>query len=366
MMDEECFDEAALFSTFDAVKDAEQNVTTTRSKKKVDVTSSTELDSLKQENKLLKKVLRKIAPTSLQDNGNPVATLVYFDSPVCPREKRGNIEESIKLFTHATDKHGPDKCDLNSSSSLENRSSFWEAFSLAHGKPGSLQQENEKLLEYADFSGIPVGSVQYFSLFCLDSFGSSVVDLSPWQPSYERAYHKILPDDGKAGVRQRRTCFNCDGDHKLQDCPKPRDLVKISAKRKEFMEKFPSGQEARYHVDKVEKFKHLMPGKVSDNLREALGFSGHEVLPFIYRMRMLGYPPGWLPGDQDSGIVMYGKEGKEEESNGKGKSSNPDQFVQFPGFNVPLPTGKLLNLFFLFVLIAHDAIGTVVQLFDKC
>lgn len=344
-MDEECFDEATLFSTFDAVKDAEEKVIiSTRSKKNVHDTSSTELDSLKQENKLLKKVLRKIAPTSLQDDGNPVATIVYFDSPAFLREKRCDIEESIKHITCETDKHGGDKCDLNSSSSSENRSSFWQAFSLAHGKSGRLQQENEKLLE-CDFSSIPVGSVQYFSLFCLDSFGSSVVDLSPCQPSYERVYHKVLPNDGTAGVRQKRTCFNCDGDHKLQECQKPRDLVKINAKRQEFNEKFSSfGQEARYHADKMEKFKHLVPGKVSDNLRVALGLSGHDVPPFVYRMRMLGYPPGWLPGDQDSGIVMYGKEGKTEESNGEGKSSNPDQFVQFPGFNVLLPRGKLFNL----------------------
>lgn len=342
-MDEGRFDEATLFSTFDSVEDVKQNVITTRPMRK-ESTSPTELDSLKQENKLLKKVLQKIAPSSCQDNENPVATVVYFDSPASSRSKRVNIEEWMKQVTHETGNHVTDECDLSNGWSSENRSSFWEAFSIAQGKrPGPCEQEDGKLLEHG-FPGIPVGSVQYFSLFCLDSFGSTVVDLSPQQHVYEQVYHKVLPNDGsvKSG-RQQRTCFNCEGDHKLQDCQKPRDLVKISAKRQEFMEKFssPFGQEARYHADKAEKFSHLVPGKVSDNLREALGLCGQDAPPFIYRMRMLGYPPGWVPGDQDSGIVLYGKEGKADESDGnhKEKSSNPSQFVLFPGFNVPLPKG---------------------------
>ena len=37
-----------------------------------------------------------------------------------------------------------------------------------------------------------------------------------------------------------------------------------------------------------------MPGKISDQLREALGINENQLPPFIYIMRKYGYPKGWL------------------------------------------------------------------------
>nr|5LXR_B Chain B, Zinc finger CCHC domain-containing protein 8 [Homo sapiens]5LXY_C Chain C, Zinc finger CCHC domain-containing protein 8 [Homo sapiens]5LXY_D Chain D, Zinc finger CCHC domain-containing protein 8 [Homo sapiens]5LXY_F Chain F, Zinc finger CCHC domain-containing protein 8 [Homo sapiens]5LXY_H Chain H, Zinc finger CCHC domain-containing protein 8 [Homo sapiens]5LXY_J Chain J, Zinc finger CCHC domain-containing protein 8 [Homo sapiens]5LXY_L Chain L, Zinc finger CCHC domain-containing len=36
------------------------------------------------------------------------------------------------------------------------------------------------------------------------------------------------------------------------------------------------------------------PGVISEELQDALGVTDKSLPPFIYRMRQLGYPPGWL------------------------------------------------------------------------
>lgn len=50
----------------------------------------------------------------------------------------------------------------------------------------------------------------------------------------------------------------------------------------------------RYHEDGENKFGHFQPGKLSENLRYALGLRPNQLPIFVYRMRVLGYPPGWL------------------------------------------------------------------------
>ena len=82
---------------------------------------------------------------------------------------------------------------------------------------------------------------------------------------------------------------------------------------------------SRYHEDEPQKFGHLTPGLPSDKLREALGLRKDEAPKYIYLMRELGYPPGWLKHAeiQSSGISLYhegrkmtgGEEGEVEESN---------------------------------------------------
>lgn len=45
----------------------------------------------------------------------------------------------------------------------------------------------------------------------------------------------------------------------------------------------------------------------SQELLDALGVSANKVPPFIYRMRELGYPPGWLKEaeEENSGLQLY-------------------------------------------------------------
>lgn len=45
----------------------------------------------------------------------------------------------------------------------------------------------------------------------------------------------------------------------------------------------------------------------SEDLLTALGIDGNTLPPLIYRMRQLGYPPGWLKEAEmeNSGLTLY-------------------------------------------------------------
>ena len=62
-----------------------------------------------------------------------------------------------------------------------------------------------------------------------------------------------------------------------------------------------------YCQDEPQKFGHLSPGLPSAKLTEALGLRRDELPRYIYKMRELGYPPGWLRHAQinQSGITLY-------------------------------------------------------------
>ena len=50
----------------------------------------------------------------------------------------------------------------------------------------------------------------------------------------------------------------------------------------------------------------------SDGLHAALGLKPNHLPPYIYQMRMLGYPPGHLENarQETSGLAMFGKHGR--------------------------------------------------------
>lgn len=49
----------------------------------------------------------------------------------------------------------------------------------------------------------------------------------------------------------------------------------------------------------------------SNNLRQALGINSTELPPYIYQMRIVGYPPGHLENAKRrfSGLTMFDKNG---------------------------------------------------------
>ncbi|XP_061712583.1 zinc finger CCHC domain-containing protein 8 homolog [Cydia pomonella] len=142
-------------------------------------------------------------------------------------------------------------------------------------------------------------------------------------------------------LRRGPTCFNCDGAHPLRDCTVPRDNARIAEKRKNMVKL------GRYHVEDEQKYGHLIPGRISGNLRHALGLKRSEIPLYIYRMRLLGYPPGWLEEARisHSGITMFDSTGSairdpEEEEGEVSEPGSKDKFdikkiLDFPGFNVP-------------------------------
>ncbi|PRD20347.1 UNVERIFIED_CONTAM: zinc finger CCHC domain-containing protein 8 [Trichonephila clavipes] len=68
----------------------------------------------------------------------------------------------------------------------------------------------------------------------------------------------------------------------------------------------------RYHIQD-EKKSDFQPGILSDELRNALDLKPNQIPLYIYRMRLLSYPPGWLQEAQveSSGINVYDSKGYE-------------------------------------------------------
>ncbi|XP_030632281.1 zinc finger CCHC domain-containing protein 8 [Chanos chanos] len=201
-----------------------------------------------------------------------------------------------------------------------------------------------------------VGSVLYFTSFCLDKLGQPLLNDNPqltdgWEvPKYQQVFGQVIALEGEEiqikEKRPRPCCFNCGAeDHQLRDCPKPKDMARISEKRKEFSQGNNQSNQ-RYHEEEVEeRFAKFKPGRVSEELLDALGVSENTLPPFIYRMRELGYPPGWLKEAEmeNSGLTLYdGKtssDGEENSSHGQKVSYDVSKLVDFPGFNVTAPSG---------------------------
>ncbi|KAM8962330.1 zinc finger CCHC domain-containing protein 8 isoform 2-T2 [Pelodytes ibericus] len=208
-----------------------------------------------------------------------------------------------------------------------------------------------------------VGSVLYFTNFCLDKLGQPLLNENPqltegWEiPKYQQVFTQIVSLDGQEiqvkAKRPKPCCFNCGSEeHQMRDCPKARDPAHITMKRKEFMdacgESGNQNYQQRYHVEEVgERFGKFKPGIISEELREALGISESCLPPFIYRMRQLGYPPGWLKEAEleHSGLSLYnGKDSSDGElEEGESRTSNKhlsydiSKLVSYPGFNTSTP-----------------------------
>uniref|UniRef100_G3SJI0 Zinc finger CCHC-type containing 8 n=1 Tax=Gorilla gorilla gorilla TaxID=9595 RepID=G3SJI0_GORGO len=180
-----------------------------------------------------------------------------------------------------------------------------------------------------------VGSVLYFTNFCLDKLGQPLLNENPqlsegWEipkyPTYLQPH-----------------CFS----------RRPRNAARISEKRKEYMDACGEANnqnfQQRYHAEEVEeRFGRFKPGVISEELQDALGVTDKSLPPFIYRMRQLGYPPGWLKEAEleNSGLALYdGKDGTDGETEvgeiqqNKSVTYDLSKLVNYPGFNISTPRG---------------------------
>ncbi|KAF2365865.1 PSP proline-rich [Trinorchestia longiramus] len=146
-------------------------------------------------------------------------------------------------------------------------------------------------------------------------------------------------------ARPKRTCFNCLGDHNVSDCKEALNYSKIAKNRRAYQDKKPASS-FRYHELASNKYGHFTPGILSPALRHALGCRDYQQSELVYRMRLLGYPPGWLmeASEQQGELALYGSDGRavamvdgeEGEVSGIAKY-RPEKLIEFPGFNSPLP-----------------------------
>ncbi|XP_051545190.1 zinc finger CCHC domain-containing protein 8-like [Myxocyprinus asiaticus] len=202
-----------------------------------------------------------------------------------------------------------------------------------------------------------IGSVLYFTNFCIDKLGQPLLNENPqltegWEvPKYQQVFGQVIAFEGQEvqikEKRPRPCCFNCGSvDHQLRDCPEPKDMARINEKRREFSQNNNQSNQ-RYHAEEVEeRFAKYKPGKVSQELLDALGVTANTLPPFIYRMRELGYPPGWLKEAEmeNSGLMLYdgkgtndGERSEDEENLSQKISYDVSRLVDFPGFNVNPP-----------------------------
>ncbi|XP_036907878.1 zinc finger CCHC domain-containing protein 8 isoform X1 [Sturnira hondurensis] len=209
-----------------------------------------------------------------------------------------------------------------------------------------------------------VGSVLYFTNFCLDKLGQPLLNENPqltegWEiPKYQQVFSHIVSLEGQEiqvkAKRPKPHCFNCGSEeHQMKDCPMPRNAARISEKRREYLdacgEASGQGSQQRYHTDEVEeRFGRFKPGVISEELQDALGVTDKSLPPFIYRMRQLGYPPGWLKEAEleNSGLALYdGKDGTDGETEAGEIQQNQNitydlsKLVNYPGFNISTPRG---------------------------
>uniref|UniRef100_A0A3Q0QXX2 Zinc finger CCHC domain-containing protein 8 n=1 Tax=Amphilophus citrinellus TaxID=61819 RepID=A0A3Q0QXX2_AMPCI len=171
-----------------------------------------------------------------------------------------------------------------------------------------------------------VGSVLYFTTFNIDKLGQPLVNENAqltegWElPTYQQVFNQVIGTDGQEiemkDKRPKSMCFNCGSSgHQLRDCPKPKDMIAINERRKEFNQSNNQAMQSnqRYHADEVEeRFAKYKPGVMSEELLTALGIDENTLPPLIYRMRQLGYPPGWLKEAEmeNSGLSLYDGNGK--------------------------------------------------------
>ncbi|XP_041856003.1 zinc finger CCHC domain-containing protein 8 isoform X2 [Melanotaenia boesemani] len=203
-----------------------------------------------------------------------------------------------------------------------------------------------------------VGSVLYFTSFSVDKLGQPLVNENPqltdgWDvPTYQQVFNQVIGTNGQEiemkDKRPKSMCFNCGSiSHQLRDCPKPKDMAAINERRKEFNQNNNQGMQSnqRYHADEVEeRFAKYKPGVMSEELLAALGIDGNTLPPLIYRMRQLGYPPGWLKEAEmeNSGLSLYDGNVSNDGSvtdgnNAQNISYDVSKLVDFPGFNVAMP-----------------------------
>ncbi|XP_062399305.1 zinc finger CCHC domain-containing protein 8 [Sardina pilchardus] len=309
------------------------------------------ISRLNAENEELRRKLKTLTrPSGLKvDNtrsDGPLLHILYGNNNIS-KECRQEIEDSICSLIQ---KHQQKNVVQPASSYVPPQTSSF----FLEDEPRDKSPDTIKKIKEA-FS--VVGSVLYFTSFCLDKLGQPLLNENPqltdgWEvPTYAQVFSNVMTLVGQeVQVKEKRPkpcCFNCGGeDHQLRDCPKPKDMARINEKRKEFSHGNNNQLSSqRYHFEELEeRFNKYKPGVVSKELLDALGVSVNKLPPFVYRMRELGYPPGWLKEaeDENSGLQLYdgnasGEVTEEENGHSQKVSYDLSKLVDFPGFNVGLP-----------------------------
>ncbi|XP_004690858.1 PREDICTED: zinc finger CCHC domain-containing protein 8 isoform X1 [Condylura cristata] len=318
------------------------------------------VEQLRAENKELKRKLNILTRPSgiLVDNtklDGPLLQILFMNN-VISKQYHQEIEEFVSNLVRRFEDQQKNDVEKTSFNLLPQPSSVM--LEEDHKVEESCAVKNNK----EAFS--VVGSVLYFTNFCLDKLGQPLLNENPqltegWEiPKYQQVFSHIVSLEGQEiqvkAKRPKPHCFNCGSEeHQIKDCPMPRNAARISEKRKEYMdacgETNNQNFQQRYHAEEVEeRFGRFKPGVISEELQDALGVTEKSLPPFIYRMRQLGYPPGWLKEAEleNSGLALY--DGRDD-TDGEAEAGEVKQhqsvtydlskLVNYPGFNISTPRG---------------------------
>ncbi|KAK0058834.1 zinc finger CCHC domain-containing protein 8 [Biomphalaria pfeifferi] len=220
-----------------------------------------------------------------------------------------------------------------------------------------------------------IGNSQFHKQFLIDFLGWPYSEAEPtrcnvnWEiPLYMQVFNEVYADPSnkmkKTGPkRPKQVCWNCgEENHTLVDCKQPKVQAQIAMNRKDFMSHQQQNEPkftgpSRYHLDQElsSKFTKFKPGMISDSLREALGLADHQLPQHIYKMRLFGYPPGWLAEARqvESGVSIFDKNGQvtlitgecledgelDEDKNQEKMEYDVNKIIEYPGFTVAIPPG---------------------------
>ena len=376
------FDESSLFAEFDPKEQQKPTTKCVTNDISEQCTEDKRIEALKEENYLLRCALRKLvdskscvkqSQSESESSGLPFVQAIYFDNKES-RDKRLKIENFIRhistLECEKQDDETPEHIaegfdDLQPSAYGLN--SFVNERETERGSKYNGCSSKDDVLQNCDT--LVINSVKYFDIFCIDYLGFPLVDFNPrvtdgWEiPVYDQVFFTALPcseETRNVKVRFIKKCFNCDSTaHSLQNCPEPQNSAKINANRS----KFTANQspvflpKSRYHGGlSARNFMNFKAGHISDKLREALSIKPDELPPYIYRMRELGYPPGYLPHNQQPDLLLYDADGNIDPYTGEDldehdASESPKQvFVEYPGLNVEVPEGNKIEFTMISVL----------------
>ncbi|KAH9525494.1 Zinc finger CCHC domain-containing protein 8 [Bulinus truncatus] len=220
-----------------------------------------------------------------------------------------------------------------------------------------------------------IGNSQFHRQFLIDFIGWPFSEDEPtrcnvnWEiPLYGQVFNEVFADPSnkirRSGSKKpKQVCWNCgEENHVLTDCKQPRSATQIAVNRKEFMVQQQQNEPkftgpSRYHLDPdlSSRFTRFKPGIISDSLREALGLADHQLPQHIYKMRLFGYPPGWLTEARmmESGVSIFDKHGRvtlitgecledgelDEDPNVEKSEYDVNKIIEYPGFTVAMPPG---------------------------
>uniref|UniRef100_H0VQW8 Zinc finger CCHC domain-containing protein 8 n=1 Tax=Cavia porcellus TaxID=10141 RepID=H0VQW8_CAVPO len=318
------------------------------------------VEQLRAENQELKRKLNILTrPSGILVNNTkldgPLLQILFMNN-VISKQYHQEIEEFVSSLVKRFEEQQKNDVERTSFNLLPQPSSV--VLEEDHKVEESCTRKNSK----EAFS--VVGSVLYFTNFCLDKLGQPLLNENPqltegWEiPKYQQVFSHIVSLEGQEiqvkAKRPKPHCFNCGSEeHQMKDCPMPRNAARISEKRKEYMDACSEANnqnfQQRYHAEEVEeRFGKFKPGVISEELQDALGVTDKSLPPFIYRMRQLGYPPGWLKEAEleNSGLALYdGKDDADGETEvgeihqNKSVTYDLSKLVNYPGFNISTPRG---------------------------